>query len=205
MNAIAPVFGCAAGGISCDAALGRVLSLVTEILGEEEVTLMDCTERVIASPFTARSDLPRFDQAAMDGYAVRCNDLTPGTWLPVTGRAVAGDAPSRPAVRAVALNTLINKTAEWPRGYDWQWIDKSMGLRRRGTVFGHRELDVALPRSALIAIGIHDRSAAVRRIALDGVFRHLLPAQEGRDYAALLAADRSPSVRARAEFVLCPR
>lgn len=31
----------------------------------------------------------------MDGYAVRCNDLTPGVWLPVTGWAVAGDAPGR--------------------------------------------------------------------------------------------------------------
>lgn len=56
---------------------------------------MDCAERVVAAPFMARSDLPRFDQSAMDGYAVRCDDLTPGAWLPVTGRAVAGDAPGR--------------------------------------------------------------------------------------------------------------
>ncbi len=95
MNAITPAFGCAAGGVSFDVALGRVLSLVTGTLDNEEVTLMDCAGRVIASPFMARSDLPRFDQSAMDGYAVRCNDLTPGAWLPVTGRAVAGDAPGR--------------------------------------------------------------------------------------------------------------
>ncbi len=93
MNAIASAFGCAVGGISFDAALGRVLSLVTETLATEDVTLMDCAERVIAAPFMARGNLLRFDQSAMDGYAVRCDDLTPGAWLPVTGRAVAGDAP----------------------------------------------------------------------------------------------------------------
>ena len=58
MNAITPVFGRAAGGISFDAALGRVLSLVTEILGDEEVALMDCTERVIASPFMRAATFP---------------------------------------------------------------------------------------------------------------------------------------------------
>jgi hypothetical protein len=116
---------------------------------------------------------------------------------------IARDAV-QPSVRAVALDALINRKAEWPVGYALQWVDKSMGLSRRVTVLGHRELEVAVSRSALLSLGIHDRSPAVRRVTLDCVIRHMLRTQEGRHCAALLAADRSPSVRARAEFILRP-
>ena len=108
----------------------------------------------------------------------------------------------QPHVRAVALDALIEGRAEWPSGYGWQWIDKSIGLRRRVTTFGHRTLTVAIARSEMIAPGARDRSAAVRRVALDGVMRHLLGTPEGREHAALLAADRSASVRERAKFIL---
>jgi molybdopterin molybdotransferase len=93
MNAIAPAFGCAAGGISFEAALDRVLRLAPSKLASETVTLSDCVGRIIAAPAMAGADLPRFDQSAMDGYAVRCGDLTPGVSLLVAGRTAAGEAP----------------------------------------------------------------------------------------------------------------
>lgn len=108
----------------------------------------------------------------------------------------------QPHVRAVALDALIQGRSEWPSGYGWQWVDKSIGLRHRITAFDHRTLTVAAARNELIALGVRDRSAAVRRVALDGVMRHLLGTPEGRKYAALLATDRSASVRERAEFIL---
>jgi molybdopterin molybdotransferase len=95
MNAIVPAFGCLAGGIPFDVALDRVLGLVTEKLGVEDVPLAECVGRVIAASFDARLDLPGFDQSAMDGYAVRCADLMPGTRLPVIGRTAAGEPPGR--------------------------------------------------------------------------------------------------------------
>lgn len=95
MNAIAPAFGCAAGGSSFAAALDRVLSLAPNKLPPETVALANCVGRVIAMPAIAGSDLPRFDQSAMDGYAVRCADLTPGASLPMTGRTAAGQAACR--------------------------------------------------------------------------------------------------------------
>ena len=112
---------------------------------------------------------------------------------------------AQPSVRAAALDSLINGRAEWPSGSDWQWIDKSMGLRRRITVFAHRPLTVAPAREELIAAGIGDPSAVVRRVALTGVIRHLPGTAEGRALATPLLADRSPSVRERAEFILRPR
>ena len=111
----------------------------------------------------------------------------------------------QPAVRAVALHALIEGRAEWPSGTAWQWLDKSMGLRRRIPVFDRRPLTVALPREALIARGVNDRSALVRRVALAGIIRHLLGTTEACMFAGLLAADRSPSVRERAAFILRAR
>ena len=111
----------------------------------------------------------------------------------------------QPSVRAVASDTLINKRAKWPSGHAWEWIDRSMGLRRRVTVFDQREVNVNQSMDALIRLAIQDRSPIVRRVAVDGVERHFLRTHEGRGYAALLIADRSPSVRERAEFILNAR
>lgn len=111
----------------------------------------------------------------------------------------------QPSVRALALNALIDGKAEWPSGTAWQWIDKSMGLRRRVPVFDHRSLSVAAPRKELIEQGVNDRSAAVRRIALTGIIRHLLGTEEASAFATPLLQDRSPSVRERAEFILHSR
>ena len=108
----------------------------------------------------------------------------------------------QPSVRAVALHALIDGTAKWPSGTAWQWIDKTMGLRRRVTVFDQRPLTVNPSRKTLIACGVEDRSAFVRRVALDGVMKHLPGTAEARSFAARRVADRSPSVRERAEFIL---
>lgn len=92
MNAIAPGFGCALGGMPFEDALQRVLGLVRESLATEEVALEACVGRTSGSAVAARLDLPGFDQSAMDGYAVCSAWLTPGMWLPVTGRTAAGEA-----------------------------------------------------------------------------------------------------------------
>ncbi|WP_293782673.1 gephyrin-like molybdotransferase Glp [uncultured Aeromicrobium sp.] len=48
---------------------------------------------VLAAPATAREAVPRFDNSAMDGYAVRHADLAEGVELRVVGEARAGAAP----------------------------------------------------------------------------------------------------------------
>lgn len=108
----------------------------------------------------------------------------------------------QPVVRAVALETLVDRRAKWPIGYTWEWIDKSMGLRRRVIAFDNRDVDIATSKGDLITRGVHDHSAAVRRVALDAVMRHLSRTSEGQEFAAKLAEDRSSSVRERAAFIL---
>ena len=91
MNAYANADCCAVGGLALADAQARVLALVSLLPGET-VGLEDVPGRVAAARIAACVDLPGFDRAAMDGYAVRHADLTPGLALPLTGRAQAGFA-----------------------------------------------------------------------------------------------------------------
>lgn len=116
-------------------------------------------------------------------------------------RRIAQEA-AQPFVRAVALGALIDGKAEWRAGTAWAWTDKSMGCRRRIPVIEARPLSVAVPRRAYIEQGLKDRSAAVRKMALDALARHFPGTSEARALASPLLEDRSPSVRARAEFIL---
>lgn len=137
-------------------------------------------------------------QASTLRYALRTPALDPHL------ERIAYEAV-QPAARAVALNALIDGKTEWPTGTAWQWIDKSMGLRRRVPVFSSRTLSVSASRKALIEQGVKDRSAAVRKVALTGVIRHLLGTEEAHALATPLLQDRSPSVRERAAFIVRPR
>ncbi|HYP53958.1 MAG TPA: gephyrin-like molybdotransferase Glp, partial [Pyrinomonadaceae bacterium] len=69
----------------------RVVLERTEVLEVERVALADAAGRVLAEDITADTDLPPFDRAQMDGYAVRSEDLreVPAR-LRVVGEAAAG-------------------------------------------------------------------------------------------------------------------
>ncbi len=108
----------------------------------------------------------------------------------------------QPAVRALATQVLIEGAARWPNGWQWRWIDKSMGIRRAETAFESRSLTVQSDRVAVIDAGLSDRSAAVRNIAIVGLIRHREMIPNVRQRATPLLNDRSRRVRERAEFLL---
>lgn len=97
----------------------RLLDL-TKRIGAEDVPLEDAWGRVLAEPLRALSDLPRFDNSAMDGYAVRAAEIagasneTPAR-LPVRGEVAAGETPQPLAVGAA---TRILTGAMVPPGAD---------------------------------------------------------------------------------------
>lgn len=108
----------------------------------------------------------------------------------------------QPAVRAVATQALIDGVARWPNGWQWRWIDKSMGIRKAETAFESRSLTVRSDRFAQIEAGLGDRSAVVRNTAISGLIRHRDTAPSVRYLAEPLLNDRSRRVRERAEFLL---
>src|SRR5918911_4933110 len=69
----------------------RVVLAETPRLEPESVALAAARGRVLAEDVVADTDLPPFDRALMDGYAVRAEDTTPApVRLRLVGEAAAG-------------------------------------------------------------------------------------------------------------------
>lgn len=79
--------------------------------------LAEATGKVLARPATNPHDIPPFDKALMDGYAVRAADIRAAeTELPVVGTVMAGDGP--PTELPPSSAVLIMTGAVLPRGAD---------------------------------------------------------------------------------------
>jgi molybdopterin molybdotransferase len=84
----------------------------------ELVDLRDALDRIAAEDVIAPRNVPPHDNAAVDGFAVYFDDLSPDheTRLPVTGRIAAGHPLGRPAGRGEALRVFTG--APMPPGPD---------------------------------------------------------------------------------------
>jgi molybdopterin molybdotransferase len=78
--------------ITIGAALDVVLA-ATRPLGAEDVPLVDALDRVVSATVTSPTDLPPFTNSAMDGYAVRGEDL-------------AGDRPSLQVIAEIPAGSV---------------------------------------------------------------------------------------------------
>jgi len=85
--------------LTVDAARLRAIAVARPVAGEQRLALDDAVGRVLSRAVFAATDLPPFDNSAMDGYALRRDDLAgAGPWtLAPAGRIAAGDG------RAAAL------------------------------------------------------------------------------------------------------
>lgn len=108
----------------------------------------------------------------------------------------------QPAIRAIAVECLIEDLARWPDGYRWQWVEKAYGNRRRVPKFRTRPIGLEINRQWLIELAANDPSAALRRVGLSAAIRHAPDAEFSRQLALRLRDDRAASVRGRAEFIL---
>jgi molybdopterin molybdotransferase len=85
------------GMLELEAAQQQILSLVHP-LDQQSVELLSALGRTLAQPLRARHDLPLFDNSAMDGYAVRAEDvegasLSKPALLRCIARIEAGHSP----------------------------------------------------------------------------------------------------------------
>ncbi|MGH8530215.1 MAG: molybdopterin molybdotransferase MoeA [Nevskiales bacterium] len=91
-------------------------------LASETIPLTEAVQRVLAAPLAAANDLPRFDQSAMDGYALRAADIAAASEskphkLPVQGESAAAAFVSIPVLkRATAMRIFTG--ARVPDGAD---------------------------------------------------------------------------------------
>lgn len=113
----------------CAPAHGRLLAIAdaarragarVNAVGDcERVPIAQALGRILAQPIVARSPLPAFDNAAVDGYALvssRLVDRSPPWELPIVGRVTAGAAPFQPERMDGAVRIFTG--APVPAGYD---------------------------------------------------------------------------------------
>jgi molybdopterin molybdotransferase len=112
--------------MSVDEARALIRERLQPVVGTERVPLAEADGRVLAERILAPVNLPPFANSAVDGYAVRFADLTPGaaTVLPLEGRVAAGSSiqgPVRPG-RAVRIFT----GAPMPEGFDTVFMQEDV-------------------------------------------------------------------------------
>ncbi len=105
--------------LSFDDALAHLLARATPTAAER-VVAWDALGRYLARPVVARATLPSWPNSAMDGFAVRGEDLPPGTEipvrLPVAGASYPGDAPRQDVAQGAAVRIMTGGAL--PHGFD---------------------------------------------------------------------------------------
>lgn len=125
--------------LSLDAAIQHALDIAEPVQVTEEMSLEHAIGRALAEAVDATMDLPPFDAAAMDGYAIQVDVLTgEGPWtLPVTERVLAGDQPGR-VVDNGAVRIMTG--APVPAGFDTVIMQERVTMIDRSiTVFDRPE------------------------------------------------------------------
>lgn len=146
--------------ISMGEARTAIAAHIARLPRHERVPLADACGRVLATDITASQDVPPFDRASMDGYAVCSADTAaPGALLRLAGRIYTGDAPSVHTGRGTCME--IATGAPLPEGADavvmveatradGDTIELQAAVRPRQNV-GARAADIATGQTVLRA------------------------------------------------------
>jgi molybdopterin molybdotransferase len=150
-----------------EAARARVLAAIPSALPPETVALADALGRVLAADVAAATDLPPWDNSAMDGYAIRAADVAGATetapaLLRVTGEVAAGGAVMAAVMPGTAAR--IATGAPLPPGADAVVaVEQTTPLSAGGTA-GPRGREATGPLPARIRV--HEATQPVRNVRL---------------------------------------
>ncbi len=116
-------------------------------LEPELVSILDSLDRVLAEDVIADMDVPPFNNSAMDGYAVRAEDIATASShrpvrLHVIGEVAAGYSATEPVTRGTAMRIMTG--APMPQGADTvvRFEETSEGVSGRGANQGSKEVDI---------------------------------------------------------------
>lgn len=125
------------GLMPIDDARDLLLSALSALQKTEQIPLVDTAGRVLAEPVTALVDLPPCDNSAMDGYALRAQDLHHTKSLQLAGRSFAG-APFDGVVQAGECIRIMTGAAI-PPGADTVVMQEHTRAENNSVVFTSRE------------------------------------------------------------------
>jgi molybdopterin molybdotransferase len=160
-----------AGLLSVEEARDRVLAAAPGPLRAERVPVVTARGRVLAAAVVAATDLPPWDNSAMDGYAIRAADVAAAeehapVRLAVIGEVAAGRAPDRPVAAGGALR--IATGAPLPPGADAVVAVELTTPLDAGGNPGQRGRDALGPVPAAVLVHVRvGPGANVRRRASD--------------------------------------
>ena len=99
-------------------ALAQLRAAGQPMVTKESVSLRQAQGRILAEPLISGRDIPGFNNAAVDGYAINAADLNPqqATQLPLVGQATAGHASAEALKPGTAMRILTG--AKMPDGAD---------------------------------------------------------------------------------------
>jgi molybdopterin molybdotransferase len=150
-----------------EAARTQVLAAIPAALAAETVALADALGRVLSEDVSAATDLPPWDNSAMDGYAIRSVDVADATegapaLLHVTGEVAAGGATGTVVLRGTAMR--IATGAPMPPGADAVVaVEQTTPFAADGSV-GPRGREATGPLPARIAV--HEATQPVQNVRL---------------------------------------
>lgn len=106
------------------------------------------------------------------------------------------------SVRAQALKTMLYKRAVWKTGYEYEWIDKPLGKRRRVASISSRNVKRPFDTELLISQGIQDRHIAVRRVAAQAIIDLYEQLDKPTpEIIERMLTDKCSAIRSRGEYL----
>jgi molybdopterin molybdotransferase len=102
--------------LSAEDALDTILGKLRPVMGTESLSLEEADGRILAEDLKSTIDVPAFDRAAMDGFAVRSVDLEEPGMLKIVGKALAGKGFKGTVTKGQCIE--IATGAPMPKGAD---------------------------------------------------------------------------------------
>ncbi len=125
------------GLLDVEEALARLIATLPEA-PREAVRIAEAIGRALAAPVSARRTLPPWDNSAMDGYAVRADDVALGARLRVEEILYAGATPARTVTAGTCARIMTG--APLPPGADAVVMQEHTRAHEGGGAHGSVEL-----------------------------------------------------------------
>ncbi|GAA0487707.1 molybdopterin molybdotransferase MoeA [Tatumella punctata] len=121
------------GLISLEDAQHLIQLQISPIRDKLQLALNDAAGRITADPVISPMAVPGFDNSAMDGYAVRLDDLALSRPLPVAGKALAGNPFNGEWPRGTVIRIMTG--APVPAGTDAVVMQEQANSSEQGITF----------------------------------------------------------------------
>ena len=121
------------GLLPIHSAISNMLQQVTAVLESEQIELEEALGRVLAKDLISNINVPPNDNSAMDGYAMRCEDLTDNKQLKLVGTALAGKPFKEKVLAGQCIRIMTG--AVIPQGADSVVMQENTEVKGDSVIF----------------------------------------------------------------------